>query len=608
MGDTNFSLAETISRELLPFIKNPAQYVGGEVGAVRKDWDAAAVHFCLAFPDTYAIGMSHLGSLILYHMLNERPDVLCERTYAPWPDVDARMRAVGIPLFSWESRQPVRAFDIVGFSLQYEMLYTNVLAMLDLAGIPVLAADRAEGDPIILGGGPGVNNPEPMALFMDLMLLGEAEEALPLVLARFKELKASGTKRAETIATLAREFDCLYPCTLIEPTWNADGTLAALTPTIDGLPPLTVAAHVADFENAFFPTAPIVANTEIVHDRITLEIMRGCPRLCRFCESGRTKGKVRTRSPEKIQELARETYRHTGLEEISLTSLSPSDHPKLKTILTTLDAEFASKGVSLSLPSLHTNDQLELLPRLLGSVRKSGLTMVPEAALPRLRRILGKPILDEHLLAGARAAWGRGWNLIKLYFMIGLPSETEEDVRAIAKLAMRVSDMRREGGKGPGRVNVAVSNFVPKPHTPFQFAAMAPQEYLGKARDLLHKLLPERRMSVKVHQVDRSILEGVLARGDRRVGRGIYEAWRRGARFDAWDENFKMGAWFEGFQAAGVTAAFYAHRSRGRTEVLPWDRVVAGDTREDLWAEYEKAMAEAAETSPPGSPPPEPRA
>ena len=593
MAQTDISLGHSISRDLLPFIQNPAQYIGGESGAVRKDWDAAAVHFCLAFPDTYAIGMSHLGSAIIYHLLNSLPGILCERTYAPWIDVQARMRAVGIPLFSWESRRPVREFDIVGFSLQYEMLYTSALAMLDLAGIPVFAADRAEADPIILGGGPGVNNPEPMAPFMDLMFLGEAEDALPLFLDRYRQLRAAGAKRAEMILALAREFDFLYPCGLIEPSWNADGTLAALAPKADGLPSATVMAHVADFQSAFAPTAPIVPNTEVVHDRVTIEIMRGCPRQCRFCESGRTKGHVRHRSPEKVLELARETYRHTGLEEISLTSLSPSDHPQLKAILTTLDAEFAPRGVSLSLPSLHTNDQLELVPRLLGSVRKSGLTMVPEAGLPRLRQVIGKAVLDEHLFAGAREAWSRGWNLIKLYFMIGLPTETDEDLRAIGRLAMRVSDLRRETGKGPGKVNVAVSNFVPKPHTPFQFAAMASEEYLARARDMLHKALPERRTSLRVHRVDRSALEGALARGDRRVGRAIYEAWRAGARFDAWDEAFNMSAWQAGFKAAGIDPALYAHRERRGDEVLPWDRVVAGDSKENLWAEYQKALAEA---------------
>ena len=593
MADPGNPLAQAVSRDLFPFIQKAAQYIDGEVGAVRKDWGAAAVRFCLAFPDTYVIGMSHLGSAIIYHMLSARPEVLCERTYAPWTDVQNRMRAVGIPLFSWESRRPVREFDIVGFSLQYEMLYTNVLAMLDLAGIPVFATDRTETDPIVLGGGPGVNNPEPMAPFMDLMLIGEAEDALPLMLDRFRALRATGTKRADIILRLAREFDFLYPCGLIEPAWNADGTLAALTPKVGGLPPATVAAHVADFEHAFFPTAPIVPNTEVVHDRITIEIMRGCPRQCRFCESGRTKGQVRFRSPEKIVELARETYRRTGCEEISLTSLSPSDHPKLKAILTTLDAEFAPRGVSLSLPSLHTNDQLELVPRLLGSVRKSGLTMVPEAGLPRLRSVIGKAILDEHLLAGAREAWSRGWNLIKLYFMVGLPTETEEDIRAIAQLAMRVSNLRRESGKGPGKINLAVSNFVPKPHTPFQFAPMATQECLARARDALHKALPDKRISLRVHRVDRSILEGVLARGDRRVGRAIYEAWRAGAKFDAWDEVFNMAAWLAGFKSAGIDPAFYAHRERGQGEVLPWDRVTVGNAKADLWAEYQKALSEA---------------
>ena len=607
--------AQRISRELLPFVQNPAQYVGGEVGEIRKPWDSVAVHFCLAFPDTYAIGMSHLGSAILYDLLNARPDVLCERVYTPWTDAQARMREVGIPLFSWESRRPVREFDIVGVSLQYEMLYTNVLAMLDLAGIPVFAAERGQGDPLVVAGGSGVDNPEPMAPFFDLMFLGEAEDALPRVLERFKQLKEkhgfapanhppekgsdpqrhkgsdpfSGS-RSEIILALAREFDCLYAPTLIEPSWNADGTLAALTPKVNGLPPATVAARVADLEHASFPVRPIVANSEVVHDRINIEIMRGCPRQCRFCESGHTKGHVRYRSPEKILELARAAYAGTGLEEISLASLSPSDHPHLKAIMTTLDAEFAPKGVSLSMPSLRTNDQLQIVPRLLGSVRKSGLTMVPEAALPRLRQIIGKDVNDDHLFAGAREAWAHGWNLIKLYFMIGLPSETDEDVTGIARLARKVSELRRDSGKGPGKVNVAVSNFVPKAHTPFQFQAMASEEYLAKAREMLRKAMPEGRLALRVHRTDRSLLEGVLARGDRRIGRAIYEAWRAGAQFDAWDERLNMNAWKAGFAAAGVDPAFYAHRGRGRDECLPWDRIVIGQTRWELWEEYQQAL------------------
>jgi radical SAM family uncharacterized protein len=587
------NLAELVSRELLPFIQNPGQYVAGEVGEVRKPWDSVAVHFCLAFPDTYAIGMSHLGSAILYDLLNARPDTLCERAFTPWLDAQARMRQAGIPLFSWESRRPVRQFDILGVSLQYEMLYTNVLAMLDLAGIPIMAAARQEGDPIVLAGGPGVDNPEPMAPFFDLMFLGEAEDALPHIIDRFRKLRQAGAPRGDIILALAREFDCLYAPGLIEPSWNPDGTLAALTPKVDGLPPATLAARAADLENAPFPTRPIVANTEVVHDRINIEIMRGCPRSCRFCESGRTKGHVRYRSPEKVLELARQCYANTGLEEISLASLSPSDHPHLKAILTTLDAAFAPKGVSLSLPSLRTNDQLELVPRILGSVRKSGLTMVPEAALARLREVIGKPVQDEHLFAGAREAWAHGWNIIKLYFMIGLPTETEEDVLGIARLARHVSGLRRETGKGPGKVNIAVSNFVPKPHTPFQFAAMASEAYLAGAREMLRKALPESRLSLRVHRLDRSILEGVMARGDRRVALAILEAWRAGAKFDAWDERLNMDAWRAGFKAAGVDPAFYAHRGRGRDEALPWDRVVLGETKAELWEDYQRALGEA---------------
>ena len=593
MAGPDNNLSEAVSRDLLPFVQGPAQYIGGERGSVRKDWDAVRVRFCLAFPDTYGIGMSHLGSAILYDVVNALPDALCERTYAPWFDAQDRMRHLGMPLFSWESRRPVRAFDLVGFSLQYEMLYTNVLGMLDLAGIPLLAADRAEGDPLVLAGGPGTNNPEPMADFFDLMLLGEGEDALPRVLGRLRDLRAAGASRAETILALAREFDFLYAPALLAPRWNADGTLAALDPRAEGLPERTRAAFVEDFESAPFPTAPILPNTEVVHDRITIEIMRGCPRRCRFCESGRTKGRVRWRSPERVIEIARACYANTGLEEVSLTSLSPSDHPHLRTILTSLDAEFAPRGVSLSLPSLHTNHQLELVPRLLGSVRKSGLTMVPEAALPRLRRVIGKEILDEHLMAGARQAWSRGWNSIKLYFMVGLPTETPEDIAGIATLAHQVSDLRRETGKGPGQINLAVSNFVPKPHTPFQFAAMADEAYLLRAREMLYRALPERRIQLRIHRVDRSLLEGVLARGDRRVGRAILEAWRAGARFDAWDETLNLNAWKTGFQAAGLDPAFYAHRPRGQSEVLPWDRVLLGDSREDLWAEYQQALAEA---------------
>jgi len=586
-------LAAAVSRDVLPFVTNPAQYVGGEVNAARKDWDASKVRLCLAFPDTYGIGMSHLGSAIVYDIVNARADALCDRTFAPWTDAADRLGELGLPLFAWQLRRPVRAFDLVGFSLQYEMLATNVLAMLDLSGIPLLAEERTEDDPLVIAGGPGTNNPEPMAPFVDLMLLGDAEAALPPFLDRYADLKAAGAPRDEMILALARELDFVYAPALWTPRWHDDGRLAAIEPAADGLPETVRAARAPDLETAPFPTAPLVPGAETVHDRLTIEIMRGCPRRCRFCEAGRTKGPVRRRSPETILRLAREAYAHTGYDEISLASLSPSDHPDLKAILTTLDAEFGPKGVSLSLPSLRTNDQLSLVPRLLGSVRKSGLTMVPEAGLPRLRRVIGKNILDEHLFAGAREAWAQGWNLIKLYFMIGLPTETDADLEAIGHLARKVSNLRRDVAKGPGKVNVAVANFVPKPHTPFQFHPMADREYLHASRKRLYEVLKGKRLSVRIHTLDRSLLEGVLARGDRRVGRATLEAYRAGARFDAWDESFNPQAWHTGFEAAGVDPAFYAHRRRDREEVLPWDPIDVGGSREALWEEYEKALAEA---------------
>ncbi|MFO8012697.1 MAG: TIGR03960 family B12-binding radical SAM protein, partial [Phycisphaerae bacterium] len=511
---------------------------------------------------------------------------------APWGDAQDRMRALGLPLFAWESRRPVREFDLVGFSLQYEMLATNVLAMLDLAGIPLLADERTEDDPLIIAGGPGPNNPEPMAPFFDLMVLGDAEAALPRFLDRYADLKAAGAPRAETVLTLARACDFVYAPGLWEPRWHDDGRLAAIEPAADGLPEVTRPAVVADLESAPFPVRPVLPNAETVHDRLTIEIMRGCPRRCRFCEAGRTKGPVRRRSPEAILALAREGYAHTGYDEVSLTSLSPSDHPDLKAILTTLDAEFGPKGVSLSLPSLRTNHQLELVPRLLGSVRKSGLTMVPEAGLPRLRRVIGKNVRDEHLFDGAREAWSRGWNLIKLYFMIGLPTETDEDLEAVGRLVRKVSNLKRDVAKGPGKVNVAVANFVPKPHTPFQFHPMASREYLHAARKRLYDVLKGKRLSVRIHNLDRSLLEGALARGDRRVARAILEAYRAGARFDAWDETFHPEAWQKGFEAAGLDPAFYAHRARDRDERLPWDHVDVGADRDGLWQEYEQALAE----------------
>ncbi len=592
MPDPNATLGEAVSRDLLPFVQNPAQYVGGETNAAEKPWEGARARLCLAFPDTYAVGMSHLGTLILYDAVNRRPELLADRAYVPWTDAADRLRALGLGLFAWESRRPVRDFDVVGVSLQYEMLYTNVLELLDVAGISLRAAERGEGDPLVVAGGPGCDNPEPTAPFFDLMLVGDGEEVLPEVLLCDADLRDAAVPRAERVAELARAFECLYAPALYTPRWHEGGTLAALEPA-DGAPEAVRAARVADLDAAPFPEAPLVPVTEAIHDRIMIEIMRGCPRRCRFCHAGCTKGRVRTRSPERVLEIARRAYAATGQDEISLLSLSSSDHPQLKQILTTLDAEFGPRGISLSLPSLATTDQLDLVPRILNSVRKSGLTLVPEAAREPLRRVIGKRVDDAHLEAGARAAWQGGWNLIKLYFMIGLPGETEDDLRAIPALARRLSGLRRETKGGPGRVNVAVSNFVPKPHTPLQFVPMATRAYLEAAHQTLREATRDKRLNLRMHTIERSLLEGVLARGDRRVAEAVYHAWKAGARFDAWDETLRPEAWEAGFREAGVDPEAYACRARGRDEVLPWDRIDMGARRDTLWVEYETALAQA---------------
>jgi radical SAM family uncharacterized protein len=587
-------LSPILRREIFPFVERPVQYIGGEVNSVVKDWDAAAVRFCLAFPDTYAIGISHHGSGIIYEMLNARADTLCERAYLPWIDAQYLMRKAGVGLWSWETRRPVGEFDILGVCLQYELLYTNVLAMLDLAGIPLRSKERRETDPLVMAGGPGTNNPEPMAPFIDLFYIGDAEAGLPAVLDEFAAMKRAepGLRREEKILRLAAKFPFLYAPAFYEPSYNTDGTLREIRPMRAELPAVIEAAFVEDLDAAPSVERPIVPFAEAVHDRVSIEIMRGCPRRCRFCEAGHTKGKLRLRSPEKILEIARAAIAATGYEEITLLSLSSSDHPELFKILDMLDAEFRDKNVSLSLPSLRTNEQLADLPALLTRGRKSGLTLVPEAATDRLRRAIGKDIDEQHLIDGAREAFRRGWMSIKLYFMAGLPGETPEDLDAICGLAARLANLRREFTKGPGQINVAVSTLVPRPHTPLQWLAMPGEAAIGATRQRLReRFRPLGHMHLKFHHIERTVLEGVLSRGDRRMAEAIEGAYRRGARFDAWDETFTYSKWVEAFAAAGIDPAWYAHRQRGLDEVLPWSHILLGLTPEQLRRQYEATLA-----------------
>ncbi len=581
---------ELLVRRILAGVEMPARYIGGELNAVRKDPAQVDVSFVLLFPDTYEVGMSHLGCQILYGILNRLDWAAAERAYAVWPDMQDEMRRHGIPLYALESFRPVRRFDVMGFTLQYELLYTNVLAMLDLAGVPLRSADRTEDDPIVIAGGPGAASPEPLADFIDLFFPGDGEEVI-VEFARFmREALAAGTPREEIILRAARQIPGCYAPAFYAPEYRPDGTLESVRPLRDGLPPRVRASRVAELELTDFPTDLLVPFVETVHDRITLEIMRGCTRGCRFCQAGMLRRPVRARSVEQLRRQAEQTYRSTGYNEIALASLSSSDYPDFPELLQRINEFAEPRHINLSLSSLRVNDQLGLLPEILSRVRKSGLTLAPEAASERLRRVINKNITDQELLDGARKAFEQGWRHIKLYFMVGLPTETEEDVEGIVELSERVSETRREVAGGPGRVNVSIAPFVPKAHTPFQWEPMASLERLHAARDLILDRARLRCVRYKFHTPERSLLEAALARGDRRLGRVIERVYRDGGQFDAWDEHFSFERWQRCFRDEGLDIEFYATRERPTDEVLPSEHIDFGLSRDFLLAEREKAF------------------
>ncbi len=585
------ALSELVSRRLLPHVTQPAQYIGREINQIPHDgdWDRANVRMVIAFPDAYAIGMSHLGCQIIYWLANHTAGVCAERCYTPLLDAEAVMRREGIPLFTWDTRQPVSSADILAFSLQYEMGYTNLLTMLDLAGLPLRTRERDHSHPLVIAGGPQADSPEPVADFLDLVVIGDAESTLPLLLAAYQEMKSNGVPRREMIERIAKRFPWVYAPSLYEASYLPDGTLAELRPKSDDLPAVIQHSRAGDLDNAPFPVRPLVPHVETVHDRMSIEIMRGCPQPCRFCHAGNTKKPVRIRSVDKILEIAETQFHATGHAELGLLSLSTADYPHLAKLGTRINERFSERMVNISLPSLRVDKMLQNIPWMASSVRKAGITIAAEAADDTLRRSLRKKVTDGNLMDGITEAYKAGWRRIKCYFMVGLPGETEDDIRAIHALTQEMSLARKRIGKGPASITAAIGWLVPKPHTPLQWAAQQRSEYFENARRILTEMRKSGRLKavkIKTHDPARSVLEAVLSRGDRRLAPTIERAWRLGARFDAWDEHFRFELWQQAFEETGIDPDWYAHRERAFDEVLPWDHIQSGPKRERLEKQY----------------------
>ncbi len=576
-------------RSFLRQVERPGRYVGGEWNAVIKDPAGLEYRVALCYPDLYEIGMSHLGLAVLYHILNEEDGLCAERCFAPWPDMAARMKERGIPLFTLETGAPLKTFNLVGFSLQQELLYTNVLYMLDLAGIPLLSAERGPEDPIVAAGGSGAYTPEPMAEVFDLFLPGDGEAILPSLTALFRKMTREGAGRGDLLLAAAKELPAAYVPAFYTPRYDGQGLYTGLDPNQAGIPRCIQPGIVEDLDAAPVPLKPVLPILRCIHDRITLEIMRGCTRGCRFCQAGMINRPLRTRTPEGLIDQAKSIYARTGCDEISLLSLSSSDYPDLTRLMELTNEQFAPLRVGISLPSLRVGSQLKEVPGLAAAVRKAGLTVAPEAATDRLRKGMNKAITNDDLEEGVLKAFEMGWRRVKLYFMIGLPGETDDDVLAIADLARRISEIRRRVSGGPAQVNVSVSTFVPKAHTPFQWCAMArPEEIHAKQRLLLGTNLP-RRIRLKFHHRGMSFVEGMLARGDRRSYAAVEGAYRAGARFDAWQECFSLEVWNRAFDAAGVDPERVLYRERSPEEPFPWDHIAPGPSRKFLLKEYVKS-------------------
>ncbi len=592
-----------LSDEILLTIEKPARYIGNEVNAVNKDFDAAEITFAMCFPDVYEIGMSHLGMQILYDMFNQWEDTCCDRVYSPWVDLDAVMRREQIPLFGVESQRPIKDFDFLGITLQYEMCYTNVLQVLDLSQIPLLAKDRTKEHPIVIGGGPCAYNPEPIADFFDLFYLGEGETQYRTLLDLYKTCRENGTSRTEFLARAA-SLPGIYAPQFYDVTYHADGTIASFAPNRPDVPERISKEIVTDMTNTCYPKKPLVPYIKATQDRVVLEIQRGCIRGCRFCQAGMIYRPVRERSLEFLQETAREMIQNTGHEEISLSSLSSSDYSQLEGLVNYLIEHFGKKGMNISLPSLRIDAfSLDVMSKV-QDIRKSSLTFAPEAGSQRLRDVINKNLTEEVIINGAGMAFDAGWNRVKLYFMLGLPTETDEDRKEIAylaeKIARRYYEIPKDKRNGKVQIVISTSFFIPKPFTPFQWAPMLPtKRYLDLARvvnSTVKEQLNKKSMTYNWHEAETTTLEGVFARGDRKVAQVILKAYEKGCIYDAWGDKMHFQSWVDSFRECGVDMDFYTLRERSLDEILPWDFIDVGVTRKFLEKEWARALA--GETTP----------
>ena len=586
-----------LSDEILMKIEKPARYIGGEVNAVIKKLDDIDVRFAMCFPDVYEIGMSHLGIQILYDMFNRRDDVWCERVYSPWVDLDKVMREEKIPLFALESQDPVRNFDFLGITIQYEMCYTNILQVLDLACIPLHAKDRTEEDPIVIGGGPCAYNPEPIAEFFDIFYIGEGETVYNELLDTYKENKKNGGSRMDFLEK-ACQIDGIYVPMFYDVTYHEDGTIDQFFPVNKHAPSVIHKQVVMDVTDTTYPQAPVVPYIKVTQDRVVLEVQRGCIRGCRFCQAGMLYRPTRERDVETLKQYAYHMLKNTGHEEISLSSLSTSDYSELKELVTFLIDNFKNKGINISLPSLRIDAfSLDVMSQV-QDIRKSSLTFAPEAGSQRMRNVINKGLTEDDIISGAGQAFEGGWNKVKLYFMLGLPTETEEDMEAIAvladKVARRYYEIPKDQRNGKCQITASSSFFIPKPFTPFQWAPMLNHEdYIERAAIVKHAFLNQlnkKSLRYNWHDAEVSVLEGVFARGDRKIASVIEEAYHMGCIYDSWSEQFDNDKWMQAFDNTDIYIGFYNLRERAENEVFPWDFIDIGVTKKFLRREWDRAM------------------